>query len=99
MSPGETSGSTRSRSKYPFHGFVVTEAGSSHWLASDRRILTNVFPICVLEALLPYERAGGRTPQLTAARLRGQEYLLERSLLRRKSTGELIEHDRKSGAR
>jgi hypothetical protein len=54
--------------------------------------------ICVLEALLEHERAGGRTPEVTEARLRGQEYLLERRLLRRRSNGEVIERDRKSGA-
>jgi hypothetical protein len=54
--------------------------------------------ICVLEALLEYERAGGGNPAVTAARLRGQEYLLERRLLRRRSTGEAIERDRKCGA-
>jgi hypothetical protein len=53
--------------------------------------------ICVLEALLECERSGGATPSVTAARLRGQEYLLERRLMRR-STGELIERDRKGGA-
>ncbi len=54
--------------------------------------------ICVLEALLEHERAGGATPDVTTARLRGQEYLLERRLLRRLSTGEIIGRDRKSGA-
>jgi hypothetical protein len=54
--------------------------------------------ICVLEALLELERAGGGTPELTKARLRGQEYLLERRLFRRRSTGEAIERDRKGGA-
>jgi hypothetical protein len=54
--------------------------------------------ICVLEALLEHERAGGATRELTAARLRGQEYLLERRLFRRSSTGEVIERDRKGGA-
>jgi hypothetical protein len=53
--------------------------------------------ICVLEALLEHERAVGGSPEVTAARLRGQEYLLERRLLRRRSTGEVIEHDRKGG--
>jgi hypothetical protein len=53
--------------------------------------------ICVLEALLEYERAAvGDISEVTAARLRGQEYLLERRLFRRKSTGEAIERDRKS---
>jgi hypothetical protein len=51
--------------------------------------------ICVLEALLEYERAGNGTPAVTEARLRGQEYLLDRRLLRRRSTGQVIERDRK----
>ena len=51
--------------------------------------------ICVLEALLEYERASYGTPAVTEARRRGQEYLLERRLLRRRSTGQLIERDRK----
>jgi hypothetical protein len=54
--------------------------------------------ICVLEALLEYERAAGGSHDVTGARLRGQEYLLERRLFRRKSTGEVIERDRKGGA-
>jgi len=55
--------------------------------------------ICVLEAFLEYERAVGGRPEVAEARLRGQEYLLERRLFRRKSTGEAIERDRKDGAR
>jgi hypothetical protein len=47
--------------------------------------------ICVLEALLEYERAGKRGAEAREARLRGQEYLLERRLLRRRSTGEVID--------
>src|SRR5262245_53010251 len=54
--------------------------------------------ICVLEALLEHERAVGSSPRVTTARLRGQEYLLERRLFRRRSTGEVIERDRKGGA-
>jgi hypothetical protein len=54
--------------------------------------------ICVLEALLEHEQAVGASPEVTGARLRGQEYLLERRLFRRRSTGEVIERDRKSGA-
>ena len=54
--------------------------------------------ICVLEAVLEYERALGATPEVTAARLRGQEYVLDRRLFRRKTTGEVIERDRKGGA-
>ena len=47
--------------------------------------------ICVLEALLEHERAVGNIPEVTEARLRGQEYLLERRLFRRRSTGEMID--------
>jgi hypothetical protein len=54
--------------------------------------------ISVLEALLEHERAVGASPEVTEARLRGQEYLLERRLFRRRSTGEVIERDRKGGA-
>lgn len=54
--------------------------------------------ICVLEALLEHEDTAGSRPDVTAARRRGEEYLLERRLFRRKSTGEVIERDRKSGA-
>jgi hypothetical protein len=54
--------------------------------------------ICVLEALLEYERAAvASLPEVTEARMRGQEYLLERRLFRRKSNGEVIERDRKGG--
>lgn len=44
--------------------------------------------ICVLEGLLEYEHAIGSTPEITAARRRGEEYLLQRALFRRRSTGE-----------
>jgi len=54
--------------------------------------------ICVLEALLEHERAAGTSREVTEARLRGQEYLLERRLFRRRSTGQAIERDRKGGA-
>src|SRR6266545_635744 len=49
--------------------------------------------ICVLEALLEYELAGGSSAAVTEARLRGQEYLLERRLFRRQTTGEVIDPD------
>jgi hypothetical protein len=46
--------------------------------------------INVLEGLLAHERAVGGSSEITAARQRGEEYLLERSLFRRKSTGEPV---------
>jgi len=47
--------------------------------------------ICVLEGLLAFEQAFGPAPPVTHARQRAQEYLLDRRLLRRLSTGEIIE--------
>jgi hypothetical protein len=51
--------------------------------------------ICVLEGLLEYERAvGSASPaafQIAAARRRGEEYLLNRALFRRLSTGEVVD--------
>ncbi len=47
--------------------------------------------ICVLEGLLAFEEAFGAAPAIARARERAQEYLLERRLLRRLSTGEIIE--------
>ncbi|MET0567271.1 MAG: hypothetical protein ABW021_12585 [Acidimicrobiia bacterium] len=45
--------------------------------------------INVLEGFLEHERSAG-TPEVTEARLRGQEYLLERRMFRRLSTGEVV---------
>ncbi|MBK9710064.1 MAG: hypothetical protein IPO81_01830 [Kouleothrix sp.] len=47
--------------------------------------------ICVLEGLLEYERVTGGSTPVTAARARGQDYLLERRLLRRLSNGAVID--------
>lgn len=66
--------------------------------------------IDVLEGLLEFELAAksgrggqaastGLVERVEAARLKGQEYLLERRLLRSLSTGKPIEHDRKTEAR
>jgi hypothetical protein len=47
--------------------------------------------ICVLEGLLAFEQAFGATSMVADAQQRAQEYLLERRLLRRLATGEIIE--------
>ena len=46
--------------------------------------------INVLEGLLAHERATGGTAGSISARRRGEEYLLDRKLFRRKSTGEVV---------
>jgi hypothetical protein len=47
--------------------------------------------INVLEGFLEYERATDGSARVGEARHRGEEYLLERRLFRRKSTGEMID--------
>ncbi len=49
--------------------------------------------INVLEGLLEYERAIGGSAGAREARRRGEAYMLERRLFRRKSTGEVIDPD------
>ncbi|GAB3499140.1 hypothetical protein [Flexivirga lutea] len=48
--------------------------------------------ICVLEGLLDHEHAGGG-PEVAQARRRGEEYLLQRNLFRRASTGQIADAD------
>jgi hypothetical protein len=47
--------------------------------------------INVLEGLLAHERAIGGSERVGEARRRGEEYMLERRLFRRKSTGEVVD--------
>jgi len=47
--------------------------------------------IRVLEGLLEHERSTGGSTASIAARRRGEEYLLERHLFRRKTTGEVVD--------
>src|SRR5437868_14114850 len=47
--------------------------------------------ICVLEGLLEYERAGGKSATVTRARKRAEKYLLERRMFRSLRTGEVID--------
>jgi hypothetical protein len=47
--------------------------------------------ISVLEGLLAFEQAHGAMAEATAIRRRGEAYLLERGLMRRRSTGEVID--------
>jgi hypothetical protein len=47
--------------------------------------------INVLDGLLEFERATGGSAEVREARRSGEEYLLERTLFRRKSTGEVVQ--------
>jgi hypothetical protein len=47
--------------------------------------------ICVLEGLLEHSRTTGGSAEVSAALDRGHEYLLERRLFRRRTTGEVVD--------
>ena len=47
--------------------------------------------ICVLEGLLDYQQAGGKSVAVTKARKRGENYLIERSMFRSFRTGEIAD--------
>ena len=71
---------------------VGEQLGDGGWNCEAPRSARSSFhtTICVLEGLLEYERAVGSAPAVAAARRRGEEYLLERGLFRRLSTGEIV---------
>jgi hypothetical protein len=47
--------------------------------------------ICALDGLAEFERRRGVSAEVTAARQRGQDYLLDRRLMRSRSTNEIID--------
>jgi hypothetical protein len=47
--------------------------------------------ICVLEGLLEYEQSRGANDTVTAARFRAHEYLLNRRMMRRLATGDVVD--------
>jgi hypothetical protein len=69
----------------------LPDGGWNCWAEYGAKVSSFHTTICVLEGLLAYERIGGSTERVSAAREAGEEYLLERRLLRRRSTGEIID--------
>ncbi len=72
-------------------GLLADQLGDGGWNCATEqgsRVSSFDATICVLEGLLEDELSGGTVP-VTAARRRGEEYLLDRRLFRRKSTGEV----------
>jgi hypothetical protein len=66
----------------------LDDGGWNCWTEQGATVSSFDSTICVLEGLLEYELSGGGVA-VTAARRRGEEYLLERRLFRRRSTGEV----------
>ena len=73
------------------HRLVTEQLDDGGWNCEAPKSTRSSFhsTICVLEGLLEYERAVGSAPQIAAARQRGEEYLLQRALFRRLSTGNI----------
>ena len=69
----------------------LVDGGWNCWAEFGATVSSFNTTICVLEALLEWERAGGSSEAVTAARRRSEEYVLERGLLRRRTTGQVID--------
>lgn len=69
----------------------LPDGGWNCWAEYGAEVSSFHTTICVLEGLLEWERAGGASDEVASARRRGEEYLLERGLLRRRSTGQLVD--------
>lgn len=69
----------------------LSDGGWNCWAEYGATVSSFHSTICVLEGLLEWERAGGSSVRVRAARRRGEEYLLERGLFRRRTTGQIID--------
>jgi hypothetical protein len=69
----------------------LTDGGWNCWAEYGATASSFHTTICVLEGLLAWERAGGSSDEVVAARSRGEEYLLERRLMRARSTWQIID--------
>lgn len=69
----------------------LDDGGWNCWTAFGAKVSSFHTTICVLEGLLAWERAGGSSEAVVAARSSGEEYLLERGLFRRRSTQQIID--------
>jgi hypothetical protein len=72
-------------------GEQLEDGGWNCWVEYGSVRSSFATTINVLEGLLAHERATGGSAESIAARRRGEEYLLERKLFRRKSTGEVVD--------
>ncbi|BDV30106.1 hypothetical protein [Microbacterium terricola] len=66
----------------------LADGGWNCWADGGAAVSSFHSTICVLEGLREWEAATGGTDASRAARAAGEEYLLERGLYRRRSTGE-----------
>jgi hypothetical protein len=69
----------------------LPDGGWNCWAEYGAQVSSLHTTICVLEGLLEWGQTAGPSEKVEAARRRGEEYLLERGLLRRSSTGQIID--------
>lgn len=72
-------------------GDELADGGWNCWAEQGATVSSFHSTICVLEGLLEWEHAGGTSPAVAAARRRGEAYLLERGLFRRRSNGRVVD--------
>ena len=70
---------------------TLADGGWNCWAGYGATVSSFHSTICVLEGLLAWEQAGGSSDVVTTARRRGEAYLLDRGLLRRRTTGQLAD--------
>jgi len=69
----------------------LEDGGWNCWADYGATVSSFHTTICVLEGLLAWEHAGGLSEEVMTARSRGDEYLLERGLMRTRSTRQIID--------
>jgi hypothetical protein len=69
----------------------LDDGGWNCWAPEEASTSSAHSTICALEGLRDWEAATGGSPAVREARLRGEEYLLDRRLLYRVSTGEVMD--------
>lgn len=70
---------------------ALDDGGWNCWAEFGASVSSFHTTICVLEGLLAWERAGGESDAVAAARSRGEEYLLKRRLFRSLSSGDVVD--------
>jgi hypothetical protein len=69
----------------------LDDGGWNCWAEYGATVSSFNSTICALEGLLAWESAGGSSDKVAAARRRGESYLLERGLLRRRTTAQMVD--------
>ncbi len=69
----------------------LEDGGWNCWADYGATVSSFHSTICVLDGLLEWELTGGSSDEVATARSKGEEYLLERGLMRTRSTGRIID--------